>query len=176
MMIRKLGKTIAATALAVSLAFAPTLTMADEGDAAPSGAARVGAGIVDVLFGRTTLLMATVAGSAFYVSGMLTKQGVTLWSTQPRGRAFSFEDVSSRVAEETPICEVVRDFVGVGKIAAATVVYSGDTPASAVLVCDLPENRRTIVRSEESRLMTRVTEEEVCGRDVEISPSGPEIR
>lgn len=67
MMIRKLGKTIAATALAVSLAFAPTLTMADEGDAAPSGAARVGAGIVDVLFGRTTLLMATVAGSAFYV-------------------------------------------------------------------------------------------------------------
>ena len=107
------------------------------------------------------------------VSGMLTKQGVSLWSSVAPDTPFAFDDVSEEVAAEMPVHVVVRDYKGPAKIAAATVQYVGGDAVATVLVCDLPGGGRTLIRSTDEALMRRVTEAEVCGLSVEISPAGP---
>ncbi|MEO2168290.1 MAG: hypothetical protein ABGY42_09275 [bacterium] len=60
-MIKKYGKTLAATVVAAMLAFSP-----EEGTDPQSAGARAGGIAVDLLIGRPTLLMATVTGAVFY--------------------------------------------------------------------------------------------------------------
>lgn len=107
------------------------------------------------------------------VSGMLTKQGVSLWSSTPPATPFGFDDVSPEVAAEMPVHAVVRDYVGPAQVAAATVQYAAEDAVATVLVCDLPGGGRTLVRSTDAGLMRRVTEAEVCGLAVDLLASGP---
>ena len=62
-MIQTLGNTFAVLAVAGAPAFSPAVAMADD---STSGAAKAGGIALDLLVGRTTLLMATVTGAAFY--------------------------------------------------------------------------------------------------------------
>ena len=103
------------------------------------------------------------------VSGMLTKQGVTLWSTKAPERPFEFTDVSEEVASQMPVYEVVRDYKGPAIISAATVQFSGEAGGNAIFVCDLPDQRRTLAISSDEAVMATVQHEEVCGRSIEIS-------
>ncbi|MFP6665586.1 MAG: hypothetical protein VCC00_15445 [Deltaproteobacteria bacterium] len=65
-MIRKFGKTLAATIVAATLTFSPALGLADEGAGEQCGASRAGGIALDLLVGRPTLVLATVAGALFY--------------------------------------------------------------------------------------------------------------
>jgi hypothetical protein len=65
-MIKKYGKTLAATVVAATLAFSPALGLAEEGTNPQSAGARAGGIAVDLLIGRPTLLMATVTGAVLY--------------------------------------------------------------------------------------------------------------
>ncbi|MDG1401331.1 MAG: acetyl-CoA acetyltransferase [Candidatus Binatia bacterium] len=103
------------------------------------------------------------------VSGMLTKQGVTLWSTKAPERPFEFTDVSEEVASQMPVYEVVRDYKGPAIISAATVQFSGEAGGNAIFVCDLPDQRRTLAISSDEAVLATVQHEEVCGRPIEIS-------
>jgi acetyl-CoA C-acetyltransferase len=103
------------------------------------------------------------------VSGMLTKQGVTLWSTEAPQHPFQFIDVSDAVESQVPVYEVVRDYYGPGTIAAATVEFSGEAPVNAIFVCDLPNQCRTLAISTDAGVMETVMREEVCGRPIELS-------
>ncbi len=103
------------------------------------------------------------------VSGMLTKQGVTLWSTKPPRGQFQFVDVSEAVAEQVPLYEVVERYDGPATIAAVTVQFSGDAPVNAIFVCDLPEARRTLATSNDPELIDRAMHEELCGRQVVLA-------
>lgn len=111
----------------------------------------------------------TEVGLLTAVSGMLTKQGVTLWSAKPPSQSFRFTDVSESVAAQVPVYEVVRDYEGPATIAAATVQFSGEDPVNAIFVCDLPEERRTLALSTDPKVMEQVMREEVCGRRIELA-------
>ena len=108
-------------------------------------------------------------GMVTAVSGMLTKQGVTLWSTRPPNDEFQFRDVSESVASQVPVYEVVADYDGPVTIAAATVQYAGDNPVNAIFVCDLPGDRRSLALSTDADLMGLVMREELVGRHAERS-------
>jgi acetyl-CoA C-acetyltransferase len=81
------------------------------------------------------------------VSGVLTKQGVSLW----------IEAV-----------EVVPRATGPATIAGHTVLFDGDTPARCVLLCDLPDGRRTLFVQHDAALAEQMTRQEFGGRRVEI--------
>ncbi len=110
------------------------------------------------------------------VSGMLTKQGVTLWSTRPPRQEFTFDDVSGEVARCSPLAEIEPRPAGPAQIASTTVLYEGGRPAAAILVCDLPGGRRALARSMDPELVEHATIEEIGGRGVELGSAGPRLR
>jgi len=86
---------------------------------------------------------AGTTGMVNAVSGVLTMQGVSLWSSEPSQTGFHYDDVSDEAAHETPRVEVVPDAERAARVASYTVLHSGAAP-EAVLRCDLPDGRRTL--------------------------------
>jgi acetyl-CoA C-acetyltransferase len=105
------------------------------------------------------------------ISGLITKQGVSLWSTDPGQRAFRFEDVTEEVAAVSRPRKVDAHASGAGTVAGYTVLYEGTEPARGIAICDLEDGRRAIgvAGGELARAMTR---EEFCGRRVQIRDDG----
>jgi acetyl-CoA C-acetyltransferase len=100
------------------------------------------------------------------VSGILNKQGVGLWSSEPRGEGFAHEDVGGDVAAGDAAVEVVGEAEGKATVASYTVLYQGGQPAQGVLLCDLDDGRRALVTSAE--LAETMAHEEICGRTVQL--------
>ena len=64
--------------------------------------------------------------------------------------------------------EVVGDYEGPASIAAYTVLYDGDAPVRAVLICDLSAGRRALAVTTDRQLAAAMIEREYCGRTVRI--------
>jgi len=106
------------------------------------------------------------------VSGMITKAGFGVYATSPPARGFGFEDVTDAVAAATQEREIVGDYAGDATVAGYTVLYLGDTPFKGLVVCDLPDGRRSVASTEDAGLCRAMTEVEVCARRVRIEPAG----
>jgi acetyl-CoA C-acetyltransferase len=101
------------------------------------------------------------------ISGVITKQGVSLWSTEPSEGHFHHDDVSDAVSRETPRVEVAPEADGAATVASYTVLHSGAAP-QAVLLCDLPDGRRTLTMSNDAELIATAEQQELCGRPVAL--------
>ena len=88
---------------------------------------------------------------------------------------FAFADVSAEVERGSRLADLEPQPSGPARVASYTVIYDGMEPASAVLVCDLPDGRRTLVRSLDRGFAERATREEICGRAVELSAGEPQL-
>ena len=108
------------------------------------------------------------------VSGMLTKQGVSLWSSGP-GPAFAAADVSAEAERDTRRVEVAADFAGTARIAGYTVLYAGDQATHTILLCDTADGTRAVAVSEDPALAREATSRELHGRELEISGSGVKL-
>jgi acetyl-CoA C-acetyltransferase len=106
------------------------------------------------------------------VSGILTKQGVSLWSSEPGGAPFAHDDATAETERETEGSELAQGAEGSGTIASYTVLYEGGAPKRAVLLCDLDDDRRTLVLSDDAALVATATTDELCGRALRIGPGG----
>jgi len=106
------------------------------------------------------------------VSGMLMKQGVNLWSATPAAEAFRFEDVSAAAAAATATLTLVDDVDGDAPVASYTVLYLGDTPVRGIALCDLPDDRRALVTTDDVAIMTEMLAGEFCGRQVRLASGG----
>ncbi len=102
------------------------------------------------------------------VSGMLTKQGFGVWSTEPNPNGFGFADVTAEARAEAPPLEIVKVDSGEGKIVGCTVLYQGDNPFRAVVVVTLPNGKRTIAYNENPELMAQAMQEEFVGRTAQL--------
>ncbi len=98
------------------------------------------------------------------VSGMLTKQGVSLWSTRPPETPFGFFDVTAETAREQAPRALAETFAGPARVAGYTVLFEDERPAKAIFVCDLDDGRRALAVSEDATLAELGTREELCGR------------
>lgn len=103
------------------------------------------------------------------VSGMITKQGVSAWSTAPSADGFSFDDVTAETAAQTEAVELIPEGSGRATVVTYTVVYQGAAPERAVLLCQLEDGRRTLCDSTDPALMDALMREEGCGRPVRIA-------
>ena len=102
------------------------------------------------------------------VSGLLTKQGVSLWSTEPPPDGFGFEDVSDEAARLTQRVRLVEEFTGEARVASYTVLYEGGQPNRGVLFCDVDGRNRCLVETRTPDEAAALTREEFCGRALEI--------
>ncbi|WP_372764191.1 acetyl-CoA acetyltransferase [Litorivivens sp.] len=102
------------------------------------------------------------------VSGMLTKQGFGVWSTEPNPNGFGFADLTAEARAEAPPLELVKVDAGAGKIVGCTVLFQGDNPWRAVVVVTLPDGKRTVAYSENADLMADAMKEEFVGRTAQL--------
>jgi acetyl-CoA C-acetyltransferase len=108
------------------------------------------------------------------VSGMLTKQGVSLWSTQP-GPAFAALDVSAEAERATARVEVADGFRGAARVAGYTVLYEGEHPVRTLLLCDAADGRRAVAFSDDGDLARTAVSQELCGRELEFTADGVKL-
>jgi len=102
------------------------------------------------------------------VSGLLTKQGVSLWASRPPDRPFAHTDVSEDTARDMPAVPVHPEASGPARIATYTVIYDGDEASGSTFVLDLEGGGRTVASSDDAALAQRLVEEEGCGRVVSL--------
>jgi acetyl-CoA C-acetyltransferase len=112
------------------------------------------------------------AGMVNAVSGILTKQGVSLWSTEPAPGPFRFEDVTAETAREVEAVAMADEALGPAVVVTYTVLFEGEAPARTVLLCDLEDGRRALVSSPEPALAEAAQREELCGRKVRLGAPG----
>ncbi len=103
------------------------------------------------------------------VSGFLTKQGVTLWSSAPPERAFGFDDVTDAVARETEEIALAEDAHGEARCVSYTVQFEGDRPARTLFVCDLDDGRRALAVSTDPALAEAAMTQEFCGSKLRLA-------
>jgi len=106
------------------------------------------------------------------VSGIVTKQGISLWSTESSLPEFRFSDVTDQVKSATEVCEVVPHYEGRANIAGYTVLYGKEEPERGIAVCDIPDGKRHVAYTLNQALMAQMTCEEFCGKTVIIRADG----
>ena len=151
--------------------------MSGEGDLTVTGAMTFGGGPLNNFVFQATVRMAQLlrqqpqeVGLVTTVSGMLTKQGVALWSGQPNPDGWVFDDVTEQVREASDVRELVADYSGLATVAGYTVLYNpGPGPWRAIAVFDLPDGRRTTAYSEDPAVMAAMEERECCGESYQLA-------
>ena len=104
------------------------------------------------------------------VSGILNKQGMSIWSSDAPPRAFGYEDVSEEVERDAGAAHLVEQGAGAGRVSGYTVLFEGEEPAKAVLFCELEDGSRVLASS--PALARQGTREELCGRAVTLGADG----
>ncbi len=102
------------------------------------------------------------------VSGLLTKQGFGLWSSQPAPGGFRFVDVSAEVAAATPVRTVLAGHDGPGRVAGWTVLHDRERPPTAIVVADVEGARRAVAASDDPALAARLELDDFSGAAVAV--------
>jgi acetyl-CoA C-acetyltransferase len=111
------------------------------------------------------------SGMVNAVSGMLTKQGVSLWSTR-EGPVFDAIDVSAEAERETPRMTVREAYVGEARVAGYTVIYGADGPTHTVVLGDVDDTLRVVGVGDSAALAETAIGAEIIGPDVRIDGQG----
>jgi acetyl-CoA C-acetyltransferase len=109
------------------------------------------------------------SGLVTAVSGLLTKQGVSVFGPEP-ARAFARDNVTAAVAAAQRNVEVVPEAGGRARVATCTVATERGAAQGVVLVFDLEDGRRTLRVVDDPDLAETARCEELCGREVELGP------
>lgn len=106
------------------------------------------------------------------VSGMLTKQGVSLWSTAEPANPYNHYDVSSMASSAIRRCELATGVEGEATVASYTVLHDDKTGSRGIVVGDLADGRRVLVETRDLGHVSSMEREEWIGRRVKVSADG----
>ncbi|HQQ63744.1 MAG TPA: hypothetical protein PLF22_09240 [Pseudomonadales bacterium] len=102
------------------------------------------------------------------LSGIFGKQAVVLFSNQANPRGYCFEDITHAVAAIDKPLPVTGDYTGSATVVGYTVVFNKEEPSHGFAYCDTPAGARTVVKSSDKALLTRMTQEEFVGKTLTI--------
>jgi acetyl-CoA C-acetyltransferase len=115
---------------------------------------------------------AGTTGLVTCVSGMITKHGMTLWSTRPADGGFRFADVSDETRARTSVLDLAPDHDGPARINGYTVVHSRDgEPERAIVVATTADGRRCVAGTTDTDLAAAMVRDEWCTREVHVTGS-----
>jgi acetyl-CoA C-acetyltransferase len=97
------------------------------------------------------------------VSGMLTKPGLAVWSSEPDGQPPLVDDLAAAATGATETVHVASGHDGPATMAAYTVTYDGMEPKELIAVLDIDDASRVIAKSGDTGLMARAMSEELVG-------------
>ncbi|MEX0666358.1 MAG: hypothetical protein WD598_16510 [Acidimicrobiia bacterium] len=103
------------------------------------------------------------------VSGLLTKPGLSAWSTSPRGDGPVVADLASEAKAQTATIDSITNYQGPATIATYTVMYDGDEPTSVVAIADDPDGHRCVAIAEDAELAEQGTKEELIGIPIRVN-------
>ncbi len=102
------------------------------------------------------------------VSGMLTKQGVSLWSTGV-GDGFTAADVSAEAKRETGRVALAEGFDGSARVVGYTVLYGREGPTHTIVLADTGDGARAVGVAEDPALAEVAVSSEIIGREVRLA-------
>jgi acetyl-CoA C-acetyltransferase len=106
------------------------------------------------------------------VSGMLTKQGVSLWSTRPPAAGYRSADVSEQTKAMVPVVAVGPARAGRAEVATYTVIYRDGQPSTGVVVAERGDGSRAIATSGDRSTVEGLLNGEWCGAAVDLDGAG----
>jgi acetyl-CoA C-acetyltransferase len=109
------------------------------------------------------------------ISGMITKHGMALWSSEPPRNGFRSADISDETMRQSVVRELSPAHDGTARVDGYTVVHSRDgEPERAIIVATTDDGRRCVAASSDAALAAAMTTEEWVGRAVDVT--GAEFR
>jgi acetyl-CoA C-acetyltransferase len=106
------------------------------------------------------------------VSGLLTKPGLAVWSTEPDPRGPRLGDLAAEAADATGVVAVVPTldgYDGEATVVTYTVTPDGLEPTRTVVLCDTADGRRCVAFSDDRALAARAEEVELVGAPVAVA-------
>ena len=100
------------------------------------------------------------------ISGMITKQGVCIWSTEPPAAGYRSADVSAEAAAVTPEVPTVDAVEASGSVLTWTVNADADGPSRALALVDLGDGTRALVESTDRALAAHLVAHDIAGAQV----------
>ena len=106
------------------------------------------------------------------ISGMITKQGASVWSTEPPAQPFANIDVTDAVAAELQPKPYRTGDGEQATVVSYTVIWGREGPERAVAIGEFPDGARTLIVSAAPAVMAAVAAGEFCGRGVLAGADG----
>jgi acetyl-CoA C-acetyltransferase len=106
------------------------------------------------------------------VSGMITKQGVSVWSCRPPPGGYRSADVSAAVRARGDGVAAIKPTPGPAAVATYTVVHRRDASPRSVIIAERADGIRAIASTEDAEVAETMTAEEWCGRAVQLDGDG----
>jgi acetyl-CoA C-acetyltransferase len=130
--------------------------------------------VLQALARMAEVLRATpgATGLVSAVSGIINKQGLSLWQSGAPARPFAYDDVAAEVAGQLQTVSVRADGEGPGTVASYTVLYEGGAPRTGVALVDFSGRERTIATTDDASIVAEMLETEFCGRTVRVASGG----
>lgn len=106
------------------------------------------------------------------ISGMITKQGVSMWSSEPPAQPFANIDVTDAVAAELQPKPYRTGDGEQATVVSYTVIWGREGPERAVVIGELADGARTLLVSTAPAVMAVAVAGEFCGRYVIAGADG----
>lgn len=103
------------------------------------------------------------------VSGLYTKQGLTVWSAAPPSQPFRALDVTDAALQRERLLPIAQSPAGPGRVAAYTVLYKEGQAGRVVAVIDLADGARTMAACVDAAVIEMFTTCEGVGEAVIVS-------
>jgi acetyl-CoA C-acetyltransferase len=114
----------------------------------------------------------TGLGLVTAVSGMLTKQGVSIWSCRPPAGGYRAADVSDAVGADDTSVAAFSDQPGQATVTTYTAIHARDGSVRGVVVADRADGSRAIAATADPQTAAAMMSEEWCGRVVHLDGNG----
>lgn len=99
------------------------------------------------------------------VSGMMTKQGICLWASEPVTE-FTVQNVSGEAAKHDKAISMSSLSEGVAKVLGYTVIYEKKSPIRAVFYCEDSKEERKVLSSTDDQVIQSCMEGEWVHREL----------
>jgi acetyl-CoA C-acetyltransferase len=109
------------------------------------------------------------------VSGLLTKPGLSVWSTTQFADGPLIADLKEEARAATPVVESVAGYEGPATIATYTVQYEGQDPTTVSVIGDTPDGTRCVAVAADADLAARGVKEDLIGQSIRVTGTTFEI-